>query len=78
MIDGNLISGPTYHDHGPFVGPWVNLVSDARSNAEPACPADEQTTATWTRGRLEWDKSLGYDNLTLAHPPANGLRRVRR
>ena len=29
VIDGNLISGRTYHDHGHFVGPWIRLLESA-------------------------------------------------
>lgn len=29
VIDRNLVSGRTYHDHGHFIGPWIRmLVSD--------------------------------------------------
>lgn len=30
VIDGNLVSGRTYHDHGHFVGPWIALLDAAR------------------------------------------------
>ncbi|QDT01854.1 General stress protein 18 [Rubripirellula lacrimiformis] len=26
VIDGNLISGRTYHDNGHYVGPWIKLI----------------------------------------------------
>ena len=26
VVDGNLVSGRTYHDHGSFVGPWIGLL----------------------------------------------------
>ena len=26
VIDGNLISGRTYHDHGHYIGPWIKLL----------------------------------------------------
>jgi len=26
VIDGNLVSGRTYHDNGSFVGPWIHLL----------------------------------------------------
>ena len=29
VVDGNLISGRTYHDHGHFVGPWIRLLESA-------------------------------------------------
>jgi len=30
VIDGNLISGRTYHDHGHYIGPWMKLLREAR------------------------------------------------
>ncbi len=30
VIDGNLVSGRTYHDNGYFVGPWISLLDAAR------------------------------------------------
>jgi protease I len=30
VIDGNLVSGPTYHDHGHYFGPWIKLLLAAR------------------------------------------------
>ena len=30
VIDGNLISGRTYHDHGSYIGPWIKLLEKAR------------------------------------------------
>ncbi len=30
VIDGNLVSGRTYHDHGHYVGPWIKLLLQAR------------------------------------------------
>lgn len=30
VIDGNLISGRTYHDHGHYMGPWMKLLREAR------------------------------------------------
>ena len=29
VIDGNLVSGRTYHDNGHFVGPWIDLLLNA-------------------------------------------------
>ncbi len=28
VIDGNLISGRTYHDHGAYIGPWIKLLRE--------------------------------------------------
>lgn len=33
VVDGNLVSGRTYHDHGHFVGKWIELLIEARANA---------------------------------------------
>jgi protease I len=30
VIDGNLVSGRTYHDSGHYVGPWIDLLLKAR------------------------------------------------
>jgi protease I len=29
VIDGNLVSGRTYHDHGQYVGPWIRMLKEA-------------------------------------------------
>ena len=33
VIDGNLVSGRTYLDHGHFVGKWIELLLAARADA---------------------------------------------
>jgi len=33
VIDGNLISGRTFHDNGYYVGPWIRLLQEARDGA---------------------------------------------
>ncbi len=33
VVDGNLISGRTYHDSGHFVGKWIALLEEARTSA---------------------------------------------
>ncbi len=30
VVDGNLVSGRTFHDHGQYIGPWIELLKDAR------------------------------------------------
>lgn len=30
VIDGNLVSGRTYHDNGHYLGPWISLLDEAR------------------------------------------------
>jgi len=34
VVDGNLISGRTYHDHGYYMGAWMKLLDAARSKNE--------------------------------------------
>jgi len=29
VIDDNLVSGRTFHDHGHYIGPWIKLLVDA-------------------------------------------------
>lgn len=29
VIDGNLVSGRTFHDHGHYVGPWIRMLEAA-------------------------------------------------
>jgi len=31
VIDGNLVSGRTFHDHGHYIGPWIKLLDEARA-----------------------------------------------
>ena len=33
VVDGNLVSGRTYHDHGHFIGKWIELLLEARASA---------------------------------------------
>ncbi|MFP6885802.1 MAG: DJ-1/PfpI family protein, partial [Roseibacillus sp.] len=33
VVDGNLVSGRTYHDSGHFVGKWIALLQEARAAA---------------------------------------------
>lgn len=30
VVDGNLVSGRTYHDHGHYVGVWIEMLKQAR------------------------------------------------
>ena len=34
VIDGNLVSGRTYHDNGHYVGPWIKMLEAARQGRE--------------------------------------------
>ena len=29
VIDGNLVSGRTFHDNGHYIGPWIELLKQA-------------------------------------------------
>ena len=31
VIDGNMVSGRTYHDHGQYIGPWIKMLDEARN-----------------------------------------------
>jgi protease I len=33
VIDGNLVSGRTYHDNGHYIGPWIKMLNEARATA---------------------------------------------
>jgi len=33
VVDGNLVSGRTYHDHGQYVGVWIEKLIEAREEA---------------------------------------------
>lgn len=35
VIDGNLVSGRTFHDNGAYVGPWINLLEEERRKRQP-------------------------------------------
>lgn len=35
VIDANLVSGRTFHDNGHYVGPWIRLLEQQRSNNAP-------------------------------------------
>jgi len=34
VVDGNLVSGRTYHDHGHYIGPWIEMLIEARTSAQ--------------------------------------------
>jgi protease I len=33
VVDGNLVSGRTFHDHGRYMGAWIALLREARDRA---------------------------------------------
>ena len=34
VVDGNMVSGRTYHDHGYYMGEWMKLLDAARSKTD--------------------------------------------
>ncbi|REK19452.1 MAG: DJ-1/PfpI family protein [Planctomycetota bacterium] len=36
VVDGNLVSGRTFHDHGHYVGPWIKLLNEERAKRQAA------------------------------------------
>jgi protease I len=34
VVDGNLVSGRTYHDHGHYMGAWMRLLDEARAGRQ--------------------------------------------
>lgn len=36
VVDGNLVSGRTYHDHGHYMGTWINMLEEeAKARLQP-------------------------------------------
>jgi protease I len=38
VVDKNLVSGRTYHDHGHFMGKWIEMLMEARASAAMKSP----------------------------------------
>ncbi|MGK0185051.1 MAG: protease I [Verrucomicrobiales bacterium] len=34
VVDGNLVSGRTYHDNGRYLGPWIKLLNEERTKQQ--------------------------------------------
>jgi len=34
VVDGNLVSGRTFHDHGHYIGTWIKMLSDRRDTCD--------------------------------------------
>ncbi|MEO4042831.1 DJ-1/PfpI family protein [Hoeflea sp. CAU 1731] len=39
VIDANLVSGRTFHDHGHYVGPWIRLLEEWQAGGKQAVAA---------------------------------------
>ena len=44
VVDGNLVSGRTYHDHGDYMGVWMKMLEEAREAAASMHGAAETAT----------------------------------
>jgi protease I len=44
VVDGNLVSGRTFHDHGHYMGVWIKMLEEARDVAASKQCAPETTT----------------------------------
>jgi protease I len=42
VVDGNLVSGRTYHDHGQYVGVWIKMLIEARTSAQQSKSASAE------------------------------------
>ena len=40
VIDGNLFSGRTFHDHGHYIGPWIRMLEEERAKRQAAIAAE--------------------------------------
>ncbi len=38
VVDGNLVSGRTYHDHGRYLGAWIKLLREEAARRSAALP----------------------------------------
>lgn len=45
VVDGNLVSGRTFHDNGRYLGAWIKLLRQARKAAKRAMSGDMQAAA---------------------------------
>lgn len=43
VIDGNLISGRTYHDNGKYLGAWIKLLKTEREKSVSSAPSASAT-----------------------------------
>jgi len=59
VVDGNLVSGRTYHDHGQFVGQWIRLLRAAAAKKSGSLTAPSFLKVK-TGGNDESRKKLAY------------------
>lgn len=41
VVDGNLVSGRTYHDHGHYMGAWIQLLLAEKERRSGQCGGEE-------------------------------------
>lgn len=46
VVDGNLVSGRTFHDHGQYMGEWMKLLEQERAARDRANGVRPQATAS--------------------------------
>lgn len=45
VVDGNLVSGRTWHDHGPVIGHWMRMLRECRGAAASAAKLEMASLA---------------------------------
>ena len=45
VIDGNLVSGRTFHDHGHYVGHWIKLLIEERAKRSGSAKSESAAAA---------------------------------
>lgn len=43
VVDGNLVSGRTFHDHGKYMGKWIQLLLEARAQNQSQTPVSSRS-----------------------------------
>ena len=46
VVDGNLVSGRTFHDHGHYMGVWIKMLEEAR-DAAASKPSQTSSLVRW-------------------------------
>ena len=45
VVDGNLVSGRTFHDHGKYMGAWIRLLNEESARRNGKAPAGQALVA---------------------------------
>ena len=59
VVDGNLVSGRTFHDNGSYLGPWIQTLKAEREKRQAAqmrlsSGAIARTLDAWRRSLPRW------------------------